>query len=105
MTARHHVKLTKCAVDAWRKAEEIIDRIRRGLDPVSAPPATKPTVADLAERYMEAHVKVNCRPNTVESLGQIMRLYILPELGGLRPSEVDRPLVSALHHGMRDKPC
>ena len=40
---------------------------------------------------MEAHVKVNCRPNTVASLGRLMRLYILPELGGIRLSEVDRP--------------
>ena len=91
--------------EARRRAAEVIDRIKQGLDPVPAPPAAEPTVADLAERYMEAHVKVNCRPNTVESLGRIMRQYIVPELGGLRLSEVDRPHISALHHKMRDKPC
>ncbi len=90
--------------EARRKAAEIIDRIKRGLDPVSAAPAAEPTVADLAERCMEAHVKVNCRPNAVESLGRLMRFCILPELGGLRLSEVDRPHYSALHHKMRDKP-
>ena len=90
--------------EARRRAAEVIDRIKRGLDPVPAPPAAEPTVADLAERYMEAHVKVNCRPNTVGFLGRIVRLYIVPELGGLRLSEVDRSHVSALHHKMRDKP-
>ncbi len=91
--------------EARRRAAEVIDRIKRGLDPVPAPPAPEPTVADLAERYMEAHVKVNCRPGTVEVFGRIVRLHIVPELGGLRLSEVDRPHISALHHRLRDRPC
>ena len=53
---------------------------------------------------MTAHVEVNCRPRTVESFGQIVRLYIVPELGQLPLSAVDRSHVSALHYGMRDKP-
>ena len=90
--------------EARRKAVEVIDRIKQGLDPVPPPPAPEPTVADLAERYMEAHLKVNCRPATVENFGRVVRFYILPELGGLKLSEVDRPQVSALHHKLRDKP-
>ena len=43
-------------------------------------------------------------PRTVESFGQIVRLYIVPELGHLPLSAVDRSHVSALHYGMRDKP-
>ncbi len=93
------------ADDARRKAVEVIDRIKQGLDPNPAPPAPELTVADLAERYMEAHVKVNCRPRTAENFGRIVRLYIVPELGDLKLSEVDRPHASALHHMMRDKPC
>ena len=92
------------ADDARRKAVEVIDRIKQGLDPVPPPPAPEPTVADLAERYMEAHVRVNCRPKTVDTFGRVVRLYIVPELGGLKLSEVDRPHVSALHHKLRDKP-
>ena len=90
--------------EARRKAVDVIDRIKQGLDPVPRRPAPEPTVADLAERYMEAHVKVNCRPATVENWERVLRLYILPELGGLKLSEVDRPQVSALHHKLRDKP-
>ena len=90
--------------DARREAVEIIDRIRRGEEPVPPPPAKEPTVADLAARYMEAHVKVNCRPATVEVFGRLLSKYILPELGGLKLSEVDRSHVSALHYRLRDKP-
>jgi integrase len=90
--------------EARRKAAGIIDRIRRGEDAIPPPPVAEPTVADLAERYMTAHVAVNCRPGTVESFGRLLRLYILPELGGLKLTEVDRSHVSALHHKLRGKP-
>ena len=90
--------------DARRKAAEIVDRIRRGEDPVPPPPVKEPTVADLAERYMTAHVKVNCRPGTAALFGRLLRRHILPELGGLRLSEVDRSHVSALHYRLRGTP-
>ena len=90
--------------DARRKAAGIIDRIRRGEDPVPPPPVKEPTVADLAERYMTAYVKVNCRPGTAALFGRLLRRHILPELGGLRLSEVDRSHVSALHYRLRGTP-
>ena len=82
----------------------MIDRIKRGLDPDPPQPAPEPTVAELAERYMEAHVRVNCRPGTVEAFGRLVRLHVVPELGNLWLSEMDRPQVLALHHKLRDKP-
>ena len=90
--------------DARRKAALAIDRIKQGLEPAPPPAEAEPTVADLAERYMEAHVRVNCRPATVEAFGRILRLHIVPELGHLRLSEVDRPQVSEFHHKLREKP-
>ena len=89
---------------ARRRAAEIVDLIRRGEDPVPPPEPKEPTVADLAERYMEAHVKVNCRPATVATFGRLLRKYILPELGQLKLAEVDRSHVSALHYRLRDTP-
>ena len=89
---------------ARREAVVMIDRIKRGEDPVPRAPAREPTVADLAQRYVTAHLEVNCRPGTVETFGRVVRLYIVPELGHLRFSEVDRSHVSALHYRMRDKP-
>ena len=87
-----------------RKAAAVTDRIKRGLDPDPPEPAPEPTVAELAERYMEAHVGVNCRPGTVGAFERLVRLYVVPELGELQLSEVDRPQVLALHHKLRDKP-
>ena len=93
------------AKQARQEAAEIIDRIRRGEDPMSPPAPAEPTVADLAARYMEAHVEVNCRPLTVETYRRVLKLQILPELGALKLSEVDRSHISALHYGLRDKPA
>ena len=90
--------------EARRKAAGIIDRIRRGEDPVPPPPVAEPTVTDLAARYMTAHVAVNCRPGTVETFGRLVNRYILPELGDLKLSEVERSHVSALHYKCRGRP-
>ena len=90
--------------EARGQAAEIVDRLKRGEEAFPEPPAPEPTVADLAERYMKAHVEVNCRAGTVETFGRVVRLYILPELGHMRLSEVERSHVAALHHRMRDKP-
>ena len=90
--------------EARGQAAEIIDRLKRGEEAFPEPPAPEPTVADLAGRYMKAHVEVNCRAGTVETFGRAVRLYILPELGHMRLSEVERSHVAALHHRMRDKP-
>ena len=90
--------------DARRLAAEVIDRLKKGEDAFPQPPAPEPTVADLAERYIEAHLKVNCRPGTVETFGRIVRLYVLPEFGPMALSAVERSHVAALHDRMRDKP-
>ena len=89
---------------ARREAAAMIDRIRRGEDPVPAEPEPEPTVADLAERFMKTHVEVNCRPKTVETLGHVVRRHIVPELGALAISKVERSHLSALHHKMRETP-
>ena len=96
---------TKMTAEAARRtAAEVIDRISSGEDPFPAPPTPEPTVADLAERYMKAHVEVNCRPGTVGIFRRVVDLYILPELGALKISAVERSHVSDLHFKMRDKP-
>ena len=90
--------------EARKEAAIVIDRIRCGEEPFPPAPALEPTVADLAERYMTAHVEVNCRPKTVETFRRAVDRYILPELGHLALSAVERSHVSDLHFKMRDKP-
>ncbi len=63
VTIGRDVEMT--AETARSTAAEVIDRIRNGEDPFPAPSEPEAMVADLAERYMKAHVEVNCRPGTV----------------------------------------
>ena len=71
-------------------------------DPPPAAPA--PTIADLAVRYLEAHVRVNCRPGTVTTFESVLRRHIVPELGHLHMADVDRAEVAALHDKLRATP-
>ncbi len=89
---------------ARRQAATMIDRIKQGEDPVPAAPTPELTVADLAARYLSAHATANCRPNTVRFYRNIVEYHVVPELGSLPVSAVERSHVAALHHGMRDKP-
>ena len=96
----------KIAPDVARgQAARVIDRIRRGEDPFPLAPAPEPTMAELAERYVKAHLEVNCRPSTVMTLRRVLYLHILPELGHLPVASVERSHVSELHFKMRDKPA
>ena len=86
---------------ARREARTIIDRVRQGMDPIPRPATT---VADLAERYLQARVAVNCRRSTQETFRRLVDMYIVPELGDLAAMAVDRSHVFALHYKLRDKP-
>ncbi len=56
---------TVTAGDVRKRAVAAIERIARGGDAGGKAPEL--TVAALAERYMEAHVAVNCNANTTRS--------------------------------------
>ena len=92
------------AEQARKEAAAIIDRIKRGMDPVPSAPVPELTVADLAERCLSAHAEVNCRPKTVELYRHAIYSYIVPELGSLAIGAVDRAQVTALHYKLHDKP-
>ena len=64
VTLGRHGKIT--AEQARKRAAGIIDRIKTGQEPLPAEPEKEkgPTVADLADRFMSAHVAVNCKPAT-----------------------------------------
>ena len=89
---------------ARKQATVFIDRIKRGDDPAPPPPPRELTVANLAGRYLRAHVQVNCRPSTWAGYRRIVTHYIVPELGECPIAAVDRAQVAALHYRHRDKP-
>ena len=90
--------------EARKQAAVVIDRIKRGEDPMPAPPAPEPTVADLAEHFMRVHVKVNCKPSTAATYRGHLDCHNLPALGELALGAVGRGEVAALHHRLRDTP-
>ena len=104
VTIGQHGELTP--EEARTEAREIIDRIKRGIDP--APPDEAPapelTIADLAERCVSAHVAVNCSAGTMKNYRNAIDGYIVPELGDLPLGAVDRAEVSALHYRLRGTP-
>ena len=67
--------------EARKRAGTVIDCIKRGEEPVHAPPEPELTVAGLAERFMQVHVQVHCKPRTVTTYQSVLDGYILPALG------------------------
>ncbi len=89
---------------ARKKASAAIARIRKGEDPVLRPAARPLTVAELAERYLQAHVKVRCNAHTQRIYKDSLRNHILPALGEMPVASVGRAEVAALHYRLRETP-
>ncbi len=102
VTIGQHGKIT--AGQARKQAAEVIDRIKQGEDPFPQPPPPEPTVADLAERFMDAHVRINCKPSSALHYGRTLDNHIVPALGSMTVRGVERSHVSQLHHSLRDRP-
>ena len=93
---------------ARRRAAFIIARIRAGEDPLPLPLAARfnggPTVADLAERYLEEHVAVRLKPETQRRVRVLLHSHILPALGRLPLEAVERSHVVGFHQDLSDRP-
>ena len=96
------------AREARRRAALVIARIKAGEDPVPEPPAVKlnrgPTVSEIAERYLEEHVAVRCKPKTEATYRLIVAKHILPRLGRLPALAVGHNEVTELHSALRATP-
>ena len=89
---------------ARSRARAAIDRIKRGEQARAPAPEPAFTVAELAERYMEAHVAVNCNAHTQGICRGSLRNHILPALGSMPVAAVGRPDAEALHYSLRATP-
>ena len=61
-------------------------------------------VAELAERYMAAHVAANCNAHTASIYRGALENHILPALGAMKLPAVGRAEVAALHRSLRETP-
>ena len=94
------------AREARRRAALIVARIRKGEEPVPELPEPKGiTVATLAERYLREHVAVRCKPITAAQYRLAIERYIVPALGTLPVSSLERGQVADLHHSLSDRPA
>ena len=100
ITLGTHGELT--ATQARLRAAQVIDRIKRGEEPT--PPPAGATVADLAERYLSAHVAVNCNAHTAGIYRGSLENHILPALGMMPLAMVETAHVAALHYRLRETP-
>jgi integrase len=64
----------------------------------------EPIVSELAQRYMEEHVKVHCKPRTATGYQRYLDKHILPMIGYMKVSEVTRKDIANLHHHLRKIP-
>ena len=90
--------------EARKRAAPVIDRIRRGEEPLSggAEPALR--VADLAVRFMSEYVASRCKPSTAPKYRSVLDNHILPALGPMSVGDVGRAEAAALHHALRATP-
>ena len=106
VTVGRHGVIT--ADEARRRAALIVSRIKAGEEaipePMAAKPAGGPTVGELAERWLEKHVAVRCKPNTESMYRLVVAKYILPAFGRRPALALGHREVTAFHHSLSAKP-
>ena len=81
------------------------DRLKQGPIRLFHDPLLIGCVADLAERYLERHVAVRCKPKTQRTTRCVVSRHIVPALGRLPIAAVERRHVMALHESLCETPA
>ena len=94
------------ADEARRRAALLILRVKAGEEAVLEPmkPASGPTVAEVAARYLAEYVEVRCKPHTAATTRSLLRRRILPVLGRTPLAALERAQVAELHQSMHGTP-
>ena len=102
VTLGTHGELT--TTQARLRAAQVIDRIKGGKEPIPPPAQAGATIADLAARYLSAHVAQNCNAHTAGIYRGSLENHILPALGMMPLAVVETAHVAALHYRLRSTP-
>ena len=90
--------------EARKRAAPVIDRIRRGEEPLSGEAEPALRVADLAGRFMREYVASRCKPSTAPKYRSVLDNHILPALGSMNVGDVGKAEAAALQHALRATP-
>ena len=74
--------------EAGKRAAMIIDRIKRGEDPVLEPVEPQLTHSALAERFMRVHVGAHGKPDTAAGNRSVLEGHVLQEPGEMGVSRI-----------------
>jgi integrase len=97
------------ATAARQKARQIRGDIQRDgadADPLARREGqrTAPTVAELADRYLDEYARPHKRESSVYNDESLLNQIVRPELGRLRVASVQRDHIERLHRGLRGRP-
>ena len=86
-------------VPTRRAAEKLEHELRAELMNAGASqaidPGDVPTLSQFAERFMETYAATNNKPSELETKRMILRVHLVPELGGVRLDRIGPPEVEA----------
>jgi integrase len=85
--------------EARSAAKRLLGAVEQGADPIAAKRAERsvPTLSEIANSFLESHVRPKRKPRTAEGYEILLRLHILPAIGSMRVSDIRRVHVSRLH--------
>jgi hypothetical protein len=91
---------------ARREALRLLGLKAGGNDPATARDRQKGavTITELADRFLREYVGRHCKPRTAEEYQRAVEVYIQPELGRHRITDLTRADIAQFHHEHRDRP-
>lgn len=94
------------ADQAREMARQILARVARGEDPAAERALAKaaPTLADLAQRYLEQHANLKKKHSSCLGDERNLRLHVVPVLGRRKVTEITLKHIADLHASMSGKP-
>lgn len=94
------------ADEARKEAKLVQADVARGGDPSAERKAKlrSPTIAALAQRFLDEHVVQHCKPSTHYDYSNTIRSTIVPSLGSIKITEITRADIANFHHQKRKTP-
>ncbi len=92
--------------EARGQARQLLAAVDRGEDPSVARHERRatPTVAQLCERFLADYVPNRCKPTTQREYRRSVDLFIVPKIGGMKATDVQRMHVAQLHQQLQRIP-